>query len=252
MSNRIVVAREAGIHRLRLDRPDKVNALDTAMMHELAAAVQAASEARLIVISGAGQRGFCAGADIAEFVGGEKRLEAQDHGLRALIGALGQSPVPILSLIHGRAMGAGAMIAVLSDIVVAADDLALGFPEIRFNMYPAMMHAVLLERVSGALAWQLCASGRILSAGEARDIGIVTEVLPETDFTQAAEERIAFYAQRAASLLLGRGVAPVLDGQKLMARVEAAAPLMHENFRRPGVLETIVDYLGGLSKRQSR
>ena len=120
MANHIERSRDGTILHLILARLGKINALNAEMMMELATAVVecATADTQLLVISGTGERGFCAGADIKEFLQGPRALEAQERGLRAVISALSQSPVPVLSLLHGRTMGAGVMIAALSDLVL--------------------------------------------------------------------------------------------------------------------------------------
>ena len=253
MANQVERSRDGTILHLILARPDKINAMNAEMMMELATAIMecAAAGTQLLVISGAGERGFCAGADIKEFLQGPSALEAQERGLRAVISALSQSPVPVLSLLHGRTMGAGVMIAALSDLVIAADNLMLGFPEIQFGMYPAMMHAVLLERVPAAIAWQLCATGRILTGDQARNLGLVSEVVAASQFATTSVERAAFYAARSAGLLVGRRALRTCHGRTLAQRVDAAALLMHENFALPDIAAGITGYLRnlGVSRR---
>jgi len=185
------ISMAAEIARVVLDRPTKANALTAKGMRDLAQRIEEAgarANTGIVVIEGRGDKGFCAGADIVEFASGPDALRDQGAGLVGIAKAISGSKSPVLSLIYGRTLGAGGMIAALSDIVVAADSLVFGFPDIVFSMYPAMMHSALLSRVSASLAWQLCASGRLLNAPQALDLGIVTEVLPADQFAQAAEE----------------------------------------------------------------
>lgn len=240
-----IVAVAANVARIALDRPGKVNALTAEMMLAFARAIReagAAKETELIVVEGRGEKGFCGGADIAEFASGAEALRRQGEALVELTAAMVEAPVPILSLLHGRTLGAGAMIAALSDLTLAADDLIFGCPEIRFGMYPVMVHAALLEKVSPTTAWALCASGRLLSAAEAQACGLVMEILPAAEFAPLAEARIAFFAERAAALLLGRRAAAAMAGGAA-ARVAAALPTMLENFALPRVAEAIRSHL---------
>lgn len=247
MTEGAIRVREAdGIRRILIDRPAKVNALSAAMLHDLAAAIAAPGAARLAVIAGEGPRGFCAGADIAEFMESGAHLTRQEEGLTALVDACVHSPRPLLALVHGRTLGAGVLLAGLCDVVLAAEDLAFGLPEIRFNMYPVVVHAVLEEKISPALAFQLCATGRILDAGETRALGLVSEILPAEGFHAAAEPRVRFYAQNAEALAIGRRARTALCPSRLPERMARLAPLMHENYGRLGVRETIARYLAGL------
>lgn len=232
-----------GIRSIAIDRAGKANALTARMMVALADAVRTADDVRLVVIEGHGAAGFSAGADIAQFLQGGDYLERQEEGLKAIVTSLVTSPRPVIAAIHGRTLGAGVLIASLCDLVIAADNLAFGLPEIRFNMYPVMVQAALEEKVSEAVAFQLCATGRLLDAVEARSLGLVSDIFPAASFAAGVAERTAFYRDRIEALLIGRKARASREGSDVRARIARLAPLMHENFSRPGVRETIARYL---------
>jgi len=234
-----------------LARPEKANALDAAMMAAIgsAAAGAAAAGSRLLVLQGDSPKGFCAGADIAEFARGEEALRAQEHALVGMIAALAGTPVPVVALAHGRTLGAGGILTSMADVVIAAGDLRFGFPEIRFNMFPVIVYAALLEKVPASFAAQLCATGRLLDAAEALAAGLASEVLPATGFTEAAEARLRFYAERHAALEMGRCARHATHPpSELAARLAVLAPMMVENFRRPGVQEMVRAALPGAAR----
>lgn len=231
-----------GVRSILIDRADKANALTADMMHALAEAIGTAADAALVLIEGSGARGFCAGADIAEFLQGDQ-LERQEEGLKAIAAALTASPRPVVTATHGRTLGAGVLIAALSDLVIAADNLAFGLPEIRFNMYPVIVHAALEEKVSGSVAFQLCATGRLLDASEARNLGLVSDIVPADAFAAGVADRVAFYRDRVEALGIGRRAMRSDGSSDVLARIGRLAPLMHENFSRPGVCDTIARYL---------
>jgi enoyl-CoA hydratase len=230
-----------GVRSILIDRADKANALTANMMHALAEAIETA-DGQLVLIEGSGMRGFCAGADIAEFLQ-EDQLERQEEGLQAIVAAIAASHRPIIAAIHGRTLGAGVLIAALSDLVIAADNLAFGLPEIQFNMYPVIVQAALVEKVSEAVAFQLCATGRLLDAAEARHLGLVSDIVPAGSFVAGVADRVAFYRERVEALGIGRRATRSGGSSDILARVARLAPLMHENFSRPGVRETIARYL---------
>lgn len=227
--------------RIVIERPDKANALTAEMMHALAAAVREAGT-DLVVIEGRSPRGFSAGADIAEFLQGGEHLERQEAGLTDIVESFTASPRPIIAAIHGRTLGAAVLISALCDVVIAADDLQFGLPEIRFNMYPVVVHAVLEEKVSPALAFQLCATGRLLDAHEARALGLVSDIIAAAQFSAEAAERIAFYEARIEALSIGHRALRTTRTSAVRERLARVAPLMNENFHRPGVRETIARY----------
>ena len=247
----IGVTDDSGLRRIALERPEKANALTAAMMNAIAQAVRESTGAgaELLLITGQGPSGFCAGADIEEFAQGEDYLKAQEHGLCELIEALADSPLPIFLLAHGRTLGAGGILASLADVVLAADNLLFGFPEIRFNMYPVIVHAALMQKVSGPIASQLCTTGRLLDAAEAQSAGLVSEVLPAASFDAEAASRIRFFSERRAALAMAKRAArATVPIEPLRQRLALLAPMMLENYRRPGVQETISGYLARRKK----
>lgn len=137
------------------------------------------------------------------------------------------------------------LVVALCDLVIAADNLMLGLPEIRFNMYPVIVHAVLEEKISPALAFQLCATGRLLAATEARTLGLVTDVVPVAQFATVVADRVAFYQKNAEALTIGRRALCIARSSEISERIVRLAPLMHENFSHPGVREAIVRYFEG-------
>jgi len=238
----IEVRDEDGVRWIRLRRPEKANALDAAMMQAVAGAVDGAhaGATELVALCGEGDRGFCAGADIAEFAQGVERLRAQEHALVSMIDALSRTPIPVCALVHGRALGAGGILLTLADLAIAADDLSFGFPEIRFGMYPVIVHASLRYRLTAATAAQLCLSGRLLGAHETVSLGLVTQVVPRQGFDAHCRKWLAFYRERAAALAIAkRAWATEGRGELLRARVRELAPLMIENFGQPGVRDRI-------------
>jgi methylglutaconyl-CoA hydratase len=247
----VVIEEGATARMLTLNRPQKANALTHAMLESLAAGL-GRSGAEVHVLRSASSRVFCAGADIEEFVAGAGQLAGHGVALLDLIGQRASSPTPLVAIARGKASGAGALLLALADVVIAADDLEFGCPEIRFGMYPVIVEAVLRSRVSPALASRLCL-GQALDAAEAHRAGLVTEVLPGRDFETLAAQRLQFYMERRGALQVAR--ASGLRSQPpdvLMARLQAVAPLMAENFAQGGVRERISGYLDGLRRDKDR
>lgn len=238
MTGRIRIGREGPVTRLVIDRPEKLNALSAAMMDAIADAVAAATTP-VLVLSGSGGRTLCAGADIAEFATGAEALARQEHALLRLISAIARTPCLTITVANGRVMGAGGMLAALSDVVLARDDLQIGFPEIRFGMFPIIVHAVLLERLPPAIAWQLCASGRTLDAAACVDLGLATRILASDGFAAAVERDVDWHAERAAVFDLMRPAVRVVDAGRLEARLAEVAPLMLRNLALPSVADRI-------------
>lgn len=237
MTDTLLVRDDGDLRRITLNRPAKINALDTATLRALAEAVDGApaAGAALVAIDGAGARGFCAGGDVAEMSRGAEAFAAQEEALRAAMQALHGSAVPVISVVHGRTLGAGCIVACLSDLVLGVDDVQFGFPEMRFGLYPAFVHAALTERLPAALAFQILAGGRMMGAAEAYGFGFLTEILPADTVAEAAEARIAYYRDRLDALAAGRRILRMENRLSMAEKTARLAPLLAENHAAPSV-----------------
>jgi enoyl-CoA hydratase/carnithine racemase len=191
-----VEQRDNGVGVVTLNRPEALNALDTAMARELAAQFSAWAvdpQLRCIVMAAAGERAFCVGADLKE----RNRLDAE--GLRGqhacfrlvLTVRLGLE-VPVIAAVQGFALGGGAEIALASDLVYAADDAEFGLPEIRLGIMPGLGGTQWLPRLIGrARAMELLLGGERIGAREAEAIGLISRVFPREQLLDAALARAA-------------------------------------------------------------
>jgi enoyl-CoA hydratase/carnithine racemase len=170
-----------GLRLLRLDRPDKRNAMDRATIEALLVALRDAGAdpaIRAIVLAGAGS-GFSAGADLAEM----RALAAEERPARsALTVALLDAPArlgkPVVAAVAGAAMGAGASLALACDAVVMAEDARLAWPEAKHAMLPRLVAPVLLRHLGPKAAFDLLATGRAVGAQEALSLGLATRIVP--------------------------------------------------------------------------
>ena len=180
---------------LTIDRQEKLNALDRQVVEEIGQALlDLESEGpRAIVVTGAGERAFVAGADIRAMSIMEpleaKRFSEIGHAAMAL---LDRSPVPTIAAVNGYALGGGCEVALACDIRIAAENATFGFPEVSLGILPGMGGTQRLPRLIGpALAKELIFTGRRISAGEAREIGLVNRVVAEGEALNAARELAA-------------------------------------------------------------
>ena len=178
---------------ITLNRPEKLNAFTGQMQQELIAAFDAADkddDIRAIIVTGAGERSFVAGADISAMSVMDpleaKRFSEIGHAAMAL---LDRSPVPTIAAVNGYALGGGCEVAIACDIRVAAANATFGFPEVGLGILPGMGGTQRLPRLIGpALAKELIFTGRRIGAEEAREIGLVNRVVPEGEALNAARE----------------------------------------------------------------
>jgi methylglutaconyl-CoA hydratase len=180
-----------------LNRPEVRNALDPAMIGELdawARALPRDGRVRAVVLRGAGPV-FSAGADFNALaamadVPYEENLEDARRTARMLL-AIDSLPVPVIGRVHGAAIGGGAGLAALCDIVIAADDAVFGYTETRIGLVPAMIAPYLVRKIGLSAARALCLDGARFPAASAREIGLVHEVVPAADLDAAVERRAA-------------------------------------------------------------
>jgi enoyl-CoA hydratase len=166
-----------GVARIFLNRPQKVNALDSALLHALLEAVrQIPAETRVVVLGGHG-KAFCGGADVNEL----SALTAFTAGsfvagIHDVCEALRRLPVPVLARLHGAVIGAGLEIAAACDLRIAAEGTTFAMPEVRLGI-PSVVEAALLPRLmgSGRAAW-LVLTGQAIDARRALEWGLVEEI----------------------------------------------------------------------------
>ena len=170
-----------GVALVTIDRPKALNALSFVLLRELAEALETLDRdkaIRAVVITGAGERAFAAGADITELADQTpKRLRAEGQfDAWDRIAAVG---LPLIAAVRGFALGGGCELAMTCDVIIAADDATFGQPEIRIGVMPGAGGTQRLTRAVGkAIAMELVLTGRNMGAEEARQTGLVTRVVP--------------------------------------------------------------------------
>jgi enoyl-CoA hydratase len=222
-----------GIAWLTLDRPHKANAYSVRMrdeLHELLDALRAVDEVHVIVIRGAGDKGFCGGADLSEFLTAPSVLQARRiRALRDLWTLLRTMPQPTIAALHGHVLGSGVEIAMFCDLRIAADDVVIGLPEMSLGILPGAGGTQTVPRSIGlAHALDLLLTDRRLDADEALAAGLVTRCVPRAalaDTVESLARRLAGFEPavlRAAKRALHEGAdLPLPQALRLEARLAA-------------------------------
>ncbi|MEW6270634.1 MAG: crotonase/enoyl-CoA hydratase family protein [Thermodesulfobacteriota bacterium] len=188
MSDRVTVAIDGGVADVRMNRPDKLNALDQAMFEALVETGRALArdrKVRAVVLSGEG-RGFCAGLDFASFMSmaggprpGPALLERNDGSpanfAQSAAYVWTELPVPVIAAVHGVAFGGGLQIALGADVRLVAPDARMSVMEIKWGLIPDMSGSQTLRHlVRLDVAKELTFTGRIVSGAEAVELGLAT------------------------------------------------------------------------------
>ena len=182
-----------GVIEITLSRPAAMNAISTAMAAELTRAwteIAAAPEVRVVVLSAAGERAFCAGADLKERSGmTDADILRQRHAIRAVFGSLLALPQPVVAAVHGFALGGGCELALSSDLVVADETAVFGLTEVTVGLVPGGGGTQLaLRRLGAGRAADLVLTGRKVSVDEAMGIGLADRRVAEGQDRPAALE----------------------------------------------------------------
>jgi enoyl-CoA hydratase len=223
----VLCERRDDVAIVTLNRPEKLNSLNdalrTAMMHQLDAL--AGDEAvRVVVVCGAGDRAFVAGADLAEFAARSPDAQRSVYAGRRLHDAVASFPKPILAAIHGYCFGGGCELALACDVRVADQSARFGQVEIQVGLVPGAGGTQRLARLVGiGQAMRLALSGDVIDAEEAHRIGLVDILVPRGEHVQQAlalADRIAKRSPLALSL--------VKQSIRLAQEVPLSAGLAHE------------------------
>ena len=180
----LLTRREGVVEYLTLNRPDVRNAFNEAMIAELtawAASINADDDVRVAVIAGAGKV-FSAGADItwmANALNYTHDENVQDANAAArMFAALDTLPIPLVGRVHGAALGGGAGLSAVCDVVVADESAVFGFSEVKLGILPAVISPYALAKIGRSAARELFLTGMRFSAARAREIGLAHAVVP--------------------------------------------------------------------------
>lgn len=206
----------AGIATLTMRDAGVLNILSTPVINGLREALAALRDdetVRVLVLRGAGDRAFVAGADIAEMAAlDEERARGFISNLRDLCNAVRHFPVPVIARIPGWCLGGGLEFALACDLRVSADHAQFGMPEVKVGI-PSVIHAALMPQLIGAAnsAWMLL-TGELIDARRALAWGLVNEAVPEAELDQAV--------RKLAEAFAALGPAALRQQKKLLRRWE--------------------------------
>ena len=211
----VLFHKEGAVGRLVLNRPGVINAFNVQMRDDLFAALEAVRDdpdVRLVLISGTGERGFCAGADLTEFGTAPSQVIArQVRWERDLWGLFGSIDKPLVAALHGYVIGSGVEIACLCDLRVASEDAIFRMPETALGMVPAAGGSQTLPRTIGqGAAMKTLLANEVLDARTALKLGLVHRVVERERLNGVASDLAARLAE--VPPLLSAGIKRAVSG----------------------------------------
>ncbi len=222
MSESIIITHNEHVVRVRLNRPDVRNALDPALIADLTRAFQNIDEQphiRAVVLEGEGAI-FCGGADIKYMRAALDLSESQNFEdalrLSDMFAAIDQCPAPTIAKVQGAALGGGAGLIAVCDIVVAEEDALFGFTEAKLGIVPAVISPFVLRKIGQTHARALFPTAERFSGDRAMRIGLVHEVVPPGQLDASVESKI--------QELLTSGPSAARLGKKIARTVGGLAP----------------------------
>lgn len=190
-----------GVATITIDRPERRNAISPAVVSELASYLdeaEADESVKVLVITGAGDKAFCAGGDLGGVAAGGP---VQQHEVRGEIGTLfvrmRESRLPIVARVNGHALAGGFGLMLACDLVVSVDDAEMGMPEVNLGLWPFMISAFAHRDLPRKVALDLMLTGRRIPASEGERWGFVNRVVPRSELDDEVEKLTSEIASKS-------------------------------------------------------
>jgi methylglutaconyl-CoA hydratase len=219
MYETLVLETEGDIAKLTLNRPDKRNAISARMIAELQSALDVVeqSRVRVIIVTGAGKC-FSAGMDLEMLsaIATQSPTENQEDSRRMakMFRRIWSFPKPMIAAVNGAALAGGCGIATLCDFTLAAPEAKFGYTEVKIGFLPAIVSVFLTRQIGDKRSRDLLLTGRVIEPAEAKEMGLVTEIVPA--------ERLMERAYELANVLIAASPSSLTRAKRLMTTAAAA------------------------------
>jgi enoyl-CoA hydratase len=177
----LAVTNQGRVLRLHIDREPKRNALNGEVLRGMLDALRSPGDARVVLVSSAGEKVFCAGADLVQMAPDATGLEVHEGRglLRQVVLEMRECPLPVVASVQGLCLAGGVGLVLGCDIVLAAEGAAFGLPEVDLGLWPFMVSALLGRHVSPKRAMEMMLSARRVPAREALEMGLISRVVED-------------------------------------------------------------------------
>jgi methylglutaconyl-CoA hydratase len=229
-TDQVLYSVEGAVARITLNRPEKRNALNDAVIAGLRRGLKSASvdeRVRVVVIAGAG-KDFCSGADLSALqkIAGASVAENTEDArlLLELFSLIRELPIPVVAAVTGRALAGGCGLATACDLVLASASARFGYPEVKIGFVPAMVMAILRRNVSEKRAFELITRGAEIGADQAKEFGLVNHVFPDQSFSEDVTRYVAEFEKTSRSAIsLTKTLLYQIDGMSFPEALETGA-----------------------------
>ncbi len=244
MEDQVSSALDSGVLTLTIRRPEQRNSLNQAVVQGLAAAFRQAAgnrAVRVIALTGAGDKVFCAGADLKTALSGDRDGEGfARSAYRELLLEILHCPKPTVALARGHVLAGGMGILLACDLALACDDIHFSTPEIGVGMFPMMVLAFLYRHLGRKQATEMLFLGERVPAEAARNLGMVNQIYPRAQFDAKAGEFLNKLADKSGRILeLGKKAIARVEDRMLLEDLEylesALAEVMSTSDCREGI-----------------
>ncbi|HEV3473428.1 MAG TPA: enoyl-CoA hydratase-related protein [Actinomycetota bacterium] len=233
---------------ITINRPDRRNAINPDVVRGIADALgllERDEKVRVAVLTGAGDRAFCAGGDLGT-MGSTSKLS--QHFVRAEVGELFEQMrscrVPIVARVNGHALAGGFGLMLACDLVIAAAEAEMGTPEINLGLWPFMISAVIKRDMPRKIALELMMTGRRMSAEEAARWGIVNRVVPRAELDAAVRETTEVLASKSALIAsLGKRSFYGIEDMSFDAALDHLAGMLTLTLESEDTIEGVTAFL---------
>jgi enoyl-CoA hydratase len=225
-----------------IDREERRNALSAEVIDGLVETLRRASEASVVVLTGAGDEAFCAGGDIGGFAA--DTAETAPAAIARLVDAVWHHPKPTVARVNGRALGGGFGLMMACDLAVAADDVEVGMPEINLGLWPHVITVVVQRTVPRRIALEMMLTGRRMGAQEALRHGLVNRVVPRPELDGAVDELVRELAGKSPAILrLGKRSFTGAEDLAFGPAVQHLKDMLAENLQAEDLAEGVSAFL---------
>lgn len=224
----IIYEVENSIAIITLNRPEKRNALNDALIDSLKEALTKADsdrDLRAIIIKGAG-KDFCSGADLSALqkIAESDVIENWDdaHNLMELFAMIRKVKVPVIAAVHGRALAGGCGLATACDLVLASKSAIFGYPEVKIGFVPAMVMAILRRNISEKRAFELITRGFEFDTTTAEIFGLINEIFDDEVFEESVKNYVSGYEKISRSaVILSKRLLYQMDGMNFETALQS-------------------------------